>query len=139
MGKIISHAFSNFTFQNYYFSYQIESIWIIIALVFNLGKIFPVVGIDDGMKSVGFSGLLDCVYSGLSIVICHCLGTVLHPIVTRTQQTTFFSEMFISVHHILKMLMADKTCHRVLQPLLPVTGFFSSNINKVSFEVVAFR
>lgn len=64
MGKIIFHAFPRFIFQNCYF-YQIESIWIIRALLFNLDKIVPVVGLDEGTKSVGFSGLLGCLFRPL--------------------------------------------------------------------------
>lgn len=64
------------SFSKLYFSCQIESIWIIIVLLFNLGKIFFSCCWNSWWdeKCRFFSGLLDWIYSGLSIVICHYLG-----------------------------------------------------------------
>lgn len=129
-----------------YFSYKIESIWVILALLLNLNKIFSVfrIVIEDGMKNAGFQ---DCwigffrVSNIMSQFMKNSLSqtVILHQIELWQQEHSkqIPSEkgsqpqcLFLHIKHLKCLWQISKACHCVPQSPFSVTGFFMSNMNE---------
>lgn len=118
-GEDYISCFFSFYFSKMYFYYKIESIWVILALLLNLGKIvFGCVEIDHGMERAGFPGCWSgCIQaSELCFVPMHenslWQTVVLHQVAARALETIPFPKrvstpVFIFVHQTFKMVMAD--------------------------------